>query len=273
MTESVRTSEVVTPWQPDRQEPVCIVIPAYHEAATIGEIVGRCRASLESASVIVVDDGSRDETGEAAAHSGAKVLGHRDNQGKGASLIDGMRAALAEAAVRVVTLDGDGQHRPEDIARLLACSRAWPRHIVIGSRRTSGRAAPRARYVANRVADFWVSWAARHPIDDSQSGFRVYPAELVRLIAAQPRLARGFAFESEVLIEAARLGFRTVAVDIATVYGTALPRPSHFRPLADTTRIVLMIAVKLLTWGMDPIGLWRSLTLPRLRFDTNSLSC
>ena len=138
----------------------------------------------------------------------------RTNQGKGASLMDGMRYALAQRAACVVTLDGDGQHRPEDLSRLLACGQSWPGRIVIGSRRASGRAAPRARFIANRVADFWVSWAARHPIDDSQSGFRVYPAELLRLIAARAALARGFAFESEILIEAARLGFHTVAVDI-----------------------------------------------------------
>ena len=114
------------------------------------------------------------------------MLRHADNQGKGASLLDGMRYALAQRAVCVVTLDGDGQHRPEDLPRLLACGQSWPGRVVIGSRRASGRAAPRARFVANRVADFWVSWAARHPIDDSQSGFRVYPAELLRRISRGP---------------------------------------------------------------------------------------
>jgi hypothetical protein len=265
MTTRVRTGEVAPRSQPDQQRNVCIVIPAYDEAATIGEIVARCRAVLGSTCVIVVNDGSRDDTAGIATRSGARVLGHRDNQGKGASLIDGMRAAMADGTPHVVTLDGDGQHRPEDLPRLLACSQAWPGHIVIGSRRTSGWAGPRARFIANRVADFWISWAARHPIDDSQSGFRVYPADLVRLIAARPPVARGFAFESEILIVAGRLGFRTVSVAIPTIHGSALRRPSHFRPVADITRIVLVVASKLLAWGMDPVGLWRSLALPRLR--------
>jgi glycosyltransferase involved in cell wall biosynthesis len=248
---------------------VCIVIPAYQEAATIGEIVGRCRSSLPSASVIVVNDGSCDNTGDIAARKGAAVLRHPANQGKGASLMKGMRAAVAEGATCVATLDGDGQHRPEDLPRLLACSQAWPGHIVLGSRRASGRAAPRVRFIANRVADFWISWAARHPIDDSQCGFRVYPGEFVRLIAARPPLARGFAFESEILIEAGRMGFPTISVAIPTIYGNGLLRPSHFRPVVDVTRIVLMVAGKLLAWGMDPAGLWRSLTLPRLRDDSH----
>jgi glycosyltransferase involved in cell wall biosynthesis len=262
MTGSVNASEGVTLQPPVGSGPVSIVIPAYEEAVTIGAIVRMC--VLETADVIVVNDGSRDATASVAAQNGARVLSHPVNYGKGTSLMDGMRAAIERGAARVVTMDGDGQHRPEDLPRLLACSVAWPRHIVIGSRRASGGQAPRARFLANRVADFWISWAARHPIDDSQSGFRVYPADLIRRLAAGRRLASGFAFEGEILIEAARLGFRTVSVEIPTIYGTTLQRRSHFRPVSDIARIVLMVGAKLLASGMDPIGLWRSLTLPRL---------
>ncbi|HUB45082.1 MAG TPA: glycosyltransferase family 2 protein [Acetobacteraceae bacterium] len=243
---------------------VAVVIPAYDEAATIADLICRCRMLAEVSQVIVVDDCSRDATARLAIEAGAQVLRHDTNQGKGASLRDGMRAALAAGADHIATLDGDGQHRPEDLSRLLACCRDWPGQIVIGSRRAASATAPRARVIANRVADFWVSWAARHPIDDSQSGFRIYPAEVARRVALRPDLATGFAFESEVLIEAGRVGVRTVAVDIPAIYGAAL-RASHFRPVTDITRIVRMVAGKLLRTWMDPIGLWRSLTGPRLR--------
>jgi glycosyltransferase involved in cell wall biosynthesis len=245
---------------------VYVVIPAYQEAATIGPIVRQCRMIPEVSCVFVVDDGSHDETARIAAEGGATVLRHGRNLGKGASLMRGMLAAVHAGASYVVTLDGDCQHRPEDVPRLLECSRQWPRHIIVGSRRASGHSAPRARRIANRIADFWVSWAAGHPIDDSQSGFRIYPAELVQQIAVCPPKATGFAFESEFLIEAARIGFQTAAVDIPTVYGAVLKRRSHFRPVVDVTQIVLMVARKLVRAGMHPIGLWRSLTLQRLRY-------
>jgi glycosyltransferase involved in cell wall biosynthesis len=244
---------------------VAVVIPAYDEAATIADLVHRCGMLAEISQVIVVDDCSRDATARLASEAGAQVLRHDTNQGKGASLRDGMRAALAAGADHIATLDGDGQHRPEDLPRLLSCCRDWPGQIVIGSRRAASATAPRARVIANRVADFWVSWAARHPIDDSQSGFRIYPAEVARRVPLRPDVATGFAFESEVLIEAGRLGVRTVAVDIPAIYGAGL-RASHFRPVTDITRIVRMVAGKLLRTWMDPIGLWRSLTGPRLRW-------
>jgi len=236
------------------------VIPAYQEAATIAEVVSRLRAAMPGLPVLVVDDGSTDGTAALAAGAGAEVLGGAGNEGKGAALRAGMRAALGRGAGFVASLDGDGQHRPEDLPRLAA---AMARDvIVIGSRRgASGQ--PAARRRANRVADFWISWAARHPIADSQSGFRIYPAAALADLDRYEGRARGFSFESEILIDAARRGITTVAVDIPALYGSALRRASHFRPVADIARIVIMVAGKLLSRGMDPVGLARSLGKPR----------
>ncbi|HYF07438.1 MAG TPA: glycosyltransferase family 2 protein [Acetobacteraceae bacterium] len=236
---------------------VAIVIPAYQEAATIRDVVERARTVLPRAPVIVVDDGSTDGTAALAAGAGAVVLLSPQNQGKGAALRRGMQAALAGGAAFVATLDGDGQHRPEDLPRLIAL--AGPGHIVIGSRRGCADRQPTARRIANRVADFWISWAARHPVRDSQCGFRLYPAAALAELARYEGRAAGFAFESEVLIDAARAGWPTVAVEIEVLYGAALRRPSHFKPIADIARIVKMVAGKLLARGMDPAGLVRSL--------------
>lgn len=238
---------------------IVTVIPAYQEGATIAEVVTRLRAAMPGMPILVVDDGSSDDTMAVAQAAGASVLRGSANQGKGAALQRGMGHAIRIGAGFVVTLDGDGQHQPEDLPRLLAL--AAPDRIVIGSRRgASGQ--PAARRRANRVADFWISWAARHPVADSQSGFRIYPAAALADLARYEGRARGFAFESEILIDAARTGITTVAADIPALYGPALRRASHFRPVADIARIVIMVAGKLLARGMDPVGLWRSLKRP-----------
>ena len=236
---------------------VAIVIPAFQEASTIEDILARCRVTCPDACVIVVDDGSTDDTATRAAGAGAVVLRQPGNGGKGRSLVRGLDHALALEATRVVTLDADGQHRPEDLPRLLACADAAPDRIVIGSRRAGRAAAPRGRRISNQVADFWVSWASGWPVEDSQSGFRVYPAAVLRRIRL-PRVA-GFAWESEVLIEAGRAGVRTVAIGVPTIYGGSLRRASHFRPVADITRIVLVVGGHLLRRGMHPVGLFRYL--------------
>ena len=241
---------------------VAIVIPAFNEAPTIGALVTDCLALPGRPRVIVVDDGSTDPTAVCAAEAGAELLVQGTNRGKGDSLRRGMRAALAGGASWIVTLDADGQHRPEDVPLLLAAAAAWPGHVVIGARRGPGAdLVPRARRIANRVADFWVSWAARQPVPDSQSGFRVYPGALAAVLAQGGKRAEHFAFESEALIEAGRRGCGFVAVPIPAIYGPAL-RASHFRPVVDIARIVRMVALRLLARGMDPVGLWRSLRRP-----------
>ncbi|MGC8477094.1 MAG: glycosyltransferase family 2 protein [Acetobacteraceae bacterium] len=231
-----------------------IVIPAFNEAATIGPLVRACLALPGPPRVIVVDDGSADATAVEAAAAGARVLPRRPNAGKGAALRHGFRAALAEGVGFIATMDADGQHDPADIPRLLDAAAAG--RVVIGAR-TPCPDTPPGRLLANRIADFWVSWAARQPVTDSQCGLRVYPAALARRLAGGGAGSERFAFESEALIEAGRAGFAVVAVPIASRY-PAGARASHFRPVADIARIVRMVAGKLLARGMDPVGLWRS---------------
>ena len=157
-----------------------------------------------------------------------------------------------------MTLDGDGQHAPEDIPRLLAEAAVYPDHVIIGARRRDQRRAAFWRYVANRVADFWISWAAGYSLADSQSGFRVYPASLLSCVKIKHGKARSFVFESEILIEATRSGYRSLAVPIEALRRPGT-RPSYFRPVLDIARITCMVGWKLISRGMYPIGLYRSL--------------
>lgn len=232
------------------------VIPAYNEAATIRDVA--IRALRQMTQVIVVDDGSTDDTAATVSELPLIVLRNAVNCGKAASLWRGFEQALEAGACGVVTLDGDGQHAPEDIPRLLADAVSHPDHMIIGARRRDQRRAAFWRYVANRVADFWISWAAGYAIEDSQSGFRVYPASLLSIIKIQHGKTRSFVFESEILIEAMRVGYRSLSVSIEALRRPGA-RPSYFRPVLDIARITCMVGWKLLRKGMYPIGLYRAL--------------
>lgn len=240
---------------------LAIVIPAFNEARTIRDVAER--ALEQSDEVIIVDDASTDDTAERLRDLPLTLLRNERNCGKGASLWRGMELARERGASAIVTLDGDAQHRPEAIPDLLAGAEQKPDAIIIAARLLNRESAPRARLFANRFADFWISWAAGRPIRDTQSGFRLYPASLLPRVALPLGRGRGFVFESEILIEAARRGFPVFSVPTAMIH---LPdaRPSHFRPVVDIARIVRMVAWKLLVRGLDPVGLVRSLRRPEL---------
>ncbi|MES2942425.1 MAG: glycosyltransferase family 2 protein [Pseudomonadota bacterium] len=235
---------------------VWIVIPAYNEARTIRILA--LDALAQCSRVIVVDDGSNDGTAEQLQGLPVTVLTHQDNQGKAASLRTAFRYVLERDAQCVISIDGDGQHCLADAVGLLGVWSAHPRHIVIGSRLHDRAQFPPARYRANRFACFWISWAAGHPIADSQSGFRAYPREVMRLALSSMVRSKRFTFESEILIVAAQQGHPTLAMAIPSSYPVNA-RPSHFRPVADIAKIVVMVAGQLLKQGMAPLGLWRSL--------------
>lgn len=235
---------------------VWIAIPAYNEERTIR---GLAQTALTLCPrVLVVDDGSTDATAAQLQDLSLTLLTHPTNLGKAASLRSAFEHALAHGARCIVAFDGDGQHDPADAPKLLAAWRYQPDRVVIGSRLHDRSQFPLARYRANRFACFWISWAAGHPIADSQSGFRVYPRAVMEIATSGRVRGSRFTFESEILIEAADQGHTSLAVAIAGLYpGNA--RPSHFRPVIDIANIVAMVALRLLKKGMHPRGLWRSL--------------
>lgn len=235
---------------------VAVVIPAYNEAATIYEVTSQSLQACRN--VIVVDDGSSDTTVDKLNGLAVTVLRNEQNLGKATTLWKGMQYAMAAGCDTIITLDGDGQHNPADIPRLIAAARQRPNHVVIASRLRKRENAHKARLFANNFADFWISWAAGQWVHDSQSGFRLYPAALLKAAVNQHLLQHGFVFESEILIEAGRQGFRIVSVPIDTIHHQNA-RASHFRPIADITLIVRMVAWKLFSRGMYPTGLFRAL--------------
>ncbi len=237
------------------------VIPARNEAARIEAVINGTRPRVDQ--VIVINDGSDDATGEVLHRlEGIRVIEHAVPLGKAAALARGFEAALADNARVVVTLDGDGQHDPAQIPRLLAAARAFPDHLVLGARTLERSRQPRLRRFANRFADFWVSWASGQPVPDSQTGFRIYPRALLETVRPPTRPRHGFVFESQMLIDGARAGFPCVAVPVRAIYERQPARASHFRAGRDIWEIFWMIWWKILLRGLFLNGLWRSLRQP-----------
>jgi glycosyltransferase involved in cell wall biosynthesis len=233
-----------------------VVIPAYNEAATIRDVVERTLPHAPS--VIVVDDGSTDDTPARVAGLPVTLLVNERNLGKAASIWRGAQTALDAGARSIVTIDGDGQHSPEDLRRIFHAAAQRPNAIVIGARLHARATIPRVRYFANRFANFWIAWAAGRPIADTQSGFRYYPAAVFRTLDVRHGRWSSFVFESEVLIAASRAGIDVVCVPISVSYANPA-RASHLHPVADIAKIALMLTCRLIGTGLNFPGLVRSL--------------
>jgi glycosyltransferase involved in cell wall biosynthesis len=201
------------------------VIPVRNEALTVAAIVA---ATVAYVPVIVVDDASDDGSGTLAAASGATVIRLPRHCGKGMALQRGFAEALRCGADSVVTLDGDGQHDPQDIPRFLAASRRWPGSIIIGDRLDTAAAIPRCRLQAIQVGSFWINWLGYCHVRDTQCGFRLYPAHILRTLSLKHG---GFLLESEVLIKAGQAGYKVHEIPIRATYPPG--RVSQYRPLRD----------------------------------------
>jgi len=215
---------------------VAALIPALDCEATIGAVVRGTLAHLSR--VLVVDDGSSDRTADAAKAAGAEVLRQPANRGKGAALRAGLRALSERGATHALTLDGDGQHLPEEIPLLLRASAEAPRALVLGARQHQPGSLPRIRVFGNRFANRWVRIACGKQLEDTQSGFRLYPIDDTLALGCR---AHRFAFETEVVIRAARAGLPIRSVPVRVYNPPRGEGTSHFRGFSDALRIVLTV--------------------------------
>ena len=238
-----------------------IVIPAYNEEATISDVAQR--ALKQCKDVIIVDDGSCDKTIAKLDGLPITLIKHNTNSGKAASLWSGFTAAMKRDIDFIITIDGDAQHAPEDIPLIIEESIRHPNNIIIGSRLANKLDIPAKRYYANKIANFWIAWAAGYPISDSQSGFRLYPASLFQNLNISVSIKNSFVFESEIIIKAAQKGIQSRPVPIPAVYAENA-RPSHFKGVRDITLITIMVAKSLIGRGMYLQGLYRSAVKPIL---------
>jgi glycosyltransferase involved in cell wall biosynthesis len=210
---------------------VACVIPALNAAPTVGNVITGLRASLDSPFIIVIDDGSSDDTGAVARTDADATLRFRRNRGKGAALRAGFELALEQTADVVLTIDADGQHDPRVAPTLVEA--VGGADLIIGARDRSVAAMPAGRRLTNRLSAAAVAKCIRREVADAQSGFRAMRAQVAGEV--KPRGDR-YEFETEFLILAAHAGYRIGFVPIPTIYGTQVG--SHFRTVRDSARIV-----------------------------------
>jgi len=242
---------------------VAVVIPALNEALRIRDVVQGALAQCDH--VILIDDGSDDDTCARVADLPITVLRHDKRMGKGASLRDGFREALRRGYSGVVTMDGDGQHSADDIPRLLDAANRHRQCVIIGARLRKRAQQPMYRRLANNFGDWGIAWGTGYQIADSQSGQRYYPAAVIELATLGKHHVPGedFVFEAQILISAAQqLGTRCVSVPIESRYKTVHSeeqfRASHFKPVRDFSRITTHIVYQCIKRGGVP-AVYRSI--------------
>jgi glycosyltransferase involved in cell wall biosynthesis len=209
------------------------VIPAFNAGEPLIGVARRAAEILGQERVLVINDGSTDGAPERARAAGARVIDHTANSGKGAALATGFAAALAEGAEGVITLDADGQHDPAWIPRFLEAADGVD--LVLGSRMREPGSMPLLRVGVNRFTSAVVSALAGTRVTDSQSGFRWISSGVLRAVRLE---SQRFDAESEILIKAARRGFRIVEIPVPAIYGNEV---SKIRPLRDTGRFIRLV--------------------------------
>lgn len=213
----------------------CIaLIPAYNEAARVGDVVTKARPSVDQ--VVVIDDGSADETSASAERAGAMVIRHPQNRGKGAAIVTALGYFEHSDAEMAVFLDADGQHDPLEILKLIEAAQREKADVVVGTRMGDVSPMPRLRLWTNRFTSWVTSKLSGQHIPDSQCGFRL----LRRNVPKDLKLSTArFETETEMLIQAGRTGHKIVSVPIRTIYETG--RTSRIHPFRDTMRFFRLV--------------------------------
>ena len=219
---------------PQSPPKVIVAIPAYNEQTRIATVVKGCMAL--GAEVWVIDDGSSDQTSAQAQQAGARVIRHKGNLGKRMAIRTAMSEFLKTSHDFLIFMDADGQHDPAHLAAFVETARRTDAALVVGNRMGSTQSMPLVRRLTNRLMSRIVSRFARQKIPDSQCGYRMVTREFATRF--RPTTAH-FELESEMLIQAGRMGMRIESAPITTI---SQGQASHIHPLRDTLRFLRLLA-------------------------------
>lgn len=227
---------------------LCVIIPVYNNVKTIGNVIDRCKKQIRD--VIVINDGSDDGTTEEI--NKYDVLHHKFkvNQGKGSALKKGFELAYEKGFDYAITLDGDGQHYPEDIPKFIEHTQnnQDKNTIIIGTRDFQENVTGRSKF--GRVwSNFWCNFLTQSHIKDAQSGFRLYPLKKINRLKLR---RHRYDFETEILVKAIWKGCIVKHTPVSVHYDDPQERVSHFRGVYDNTRITFLF-FKLIFMGIFEI--------------------
>lgn len=257
-------SEMKIPWTERARRLGCaVVIPTYNNDRTLGGVIAGVRRYC--ADIFVVNDGSTDRTAEVLASTeGIRTIAYTRNRGKGYALRCGLRAAREAGFRYALTIDSDGQHYPDDIARFIERIERRPDTLLIGARNLTADNMPARNTFANRFSNFWYLVETGRRLEDTQSGFRLYP---LRRLGRLRSLCSRYEFEVEVIVRAAWRGVEVENIPVKVYYAPDGERVSHFRPLRDFTRISLLNSVLVLEALLFyyPWRFFRALTRENIR--------
>ena len=212
-----------------------VVIPAYNAADTLSTLLERTVRFVPKTNIIIVNDGSADDTGSIAESFGACVLTHIKNKGKGAALQSGFNTAQQHDCDAVITIDADLQHQPEDIPRFIDLYNVKKYDIIIGSRLHNNKGMPFHRVLSNTMTTFLVNVRTGTSISDSQSGFRFIARRVLEHVKLQ---TAGFEAETEFLLRAAKQKFSFGSIPIDTVYAGEKSHMTHLRTTIDFVKVL-----------------------------------
>jgi glycosyltransferase involved in cell wall biosynthesis len=213
---------------------VTVLLPGYNVARHLEALVRDLRADLPEAGLLLVDDGSADDTAAVARSLGLTVIEHAVNQGKGMALRTGFAAAVERGTSAVITMDSDGQHLPAEAHRFVEAWKAGA-DVVVGDRMADNDNMPWLRKRTNEFTSWVISSLAGAHIPDSQNGYRLFDTKVLRTVRLE---SRRYDMESEILIRAARQGYRIASVPISTIYHDEV---SSINPFVDTGRFFRLV--------------------------------
>lgn len=216
---------------------VCVVIPTYNESEEIGNIIKRLHQ--QNLDVIVIDDGSKDNTSLIASQSGAIVIRNQRNEGKGASLIKGFDYAIKNNFDAIITMDGDGQHIPEETTKFINLAQNSSTSFFIGNRMAGSKGMPTVRWLTNKFMSWLISKVSHQYIPDTQCGFRLIKTDALKKLKLK---TSKYETESEIIVKTAKAGYKIESIPIETVYRN---EKSQINPLIDTVRFIKFICDEL----------------------------